>query len=282
MSDDLKIRVIQTLRLHGLIWAVMIPSAYISFITIKFFHEVVGHGILSLLLGMEWHGFSLTSVSVTIPVGMEPVKLSIYYLAGNISVLLLGVILFKFVSRRIHRPSLRFMVMAVATASFLTSSLPAALLFWITESDFLSFLEVTGYDSFIYTALFSMSGSILFFYTASYSITRLLEEAWTGLEEPKKRYKSAFLTLGVPLNAMFLLLIFYYSYISPRTGMLMISSVMGLSFNLMLPSAASHVILQPDKRRIRKIGLMILTYIALFLFILHYATMDKMIVWSAP
>ena len=127
-----------------------------------------------------------------------------------------------------------------------------------------------------------MFAGVLFFYMASYSITRLLEEAWTGLEEPKKRYRSAFLTIGVPLNLMFILLIYYYSNVVPRTGMLMISSVMGLSFNLMLPSAAAHVKLQPDKRRIRKVGLMILSYIALFLFILQYATLDKMIIWSAP
>ena len=282
MGDNLKIRVLQTLRLHGLIWAVMIPSAYISFLSIKFFHEVVGHGIVGFLLGMEWHGFGLTSVSVTIPADMAPLKLSVYYMAGNISVFLLGMILFKLVSRRIDRPSLRFMLVTVATTSFLTSSLPAALLFWISESDFLSFLKVTGFDSFIYTALFSLSGSLLFFYTASYSITRLLEEAWTGLETPKRRYRSAFLTLGLPLNLMFLLLLFYYYYISLNTGMLTLSSVMGLGFNLMLPSAAAHVKLQPDKRRIRKVGLMILTYIALFLFILHYSTMDKMIFWSAP
>ena len=280
MGDNLKIRVLQTLRLHGLIWAVMIPSAYISFLSIKFFHEVVGHGIIGFLLGMEWHGFGLTSVSVTVPADMAPLKLSVYYLAGNITVFLLGMILFKLVSRRIDRPSLRFMLVTVATTSFLTSSLPAALLFWISESDFLSFLKVTGFDSFIYTALFSLSGSLLFFYTASYSITRLLEEAWTGLETPKNRYRSAFLTLGIPLNLMFLLLLFYYSYISLNTGMLTISAVMGMGFNLMLPSAAAHVKLQPDKRRIRKVGLMILTYIAIFLFILHYTTMDKMIIWS--
>ena len=282
MNNDLLNKAIHTLRLHGLIWAVLIPSAYISFLTIKFFHEVVGHGIISLLLGIEWHGFGLTSVSMTIPVDMEPLKLSIYYLAGNISVFLLGVLLFKLISRRINRPSLRFMIVTVATASFLTSTLPAALLFWISESDFLSFLEVTGFDSLFYTALFSLSGSVLFFYTASYSITRLLEEAWTGLEEPKKRYVSAFLTLGIPLNVMFIVLIFYNSSISPNTGILTLSVVMGLSFNLMLPSAAAHVKLQPDKRRIRKVGLMILTYIAIFLFILHYTTLDKMIIWSAP
>ena len=282
MNNDLLNKAIHTLRLHGLIWAVLIPSAYISFLTIKFFHEVVGHGIISLLLGIEWHGFGLTSVSVTLPVDMEPLKLSIYYLAGNISVFLLGVLLFKLISRRINRPSLRFMIVTVATASFLTSALPAALLFWISESDFLSFLEVTGFDSLFYTALFSLSGSVLFFYTASYSITRLLEEAWTGLEEPKKRYVSAFLTLGIPLNVMFIVLIFYNSSISPNTGILTLSVVMGLSFNLMLPSAAAHVKLQPDKRRIRKVGLMILTYIAIFLFILHYTTLDKMIIWSAP
>ena len=282
MNNDLLNKAIHTLRLHGLIWAVLIPSAYISFLTIKFFHEVVGHGIISLLLGIEWHGFGLTSVSVTLPVDMEPLKLSIYYLAGNISVFLLGVLLFKLISRRINRPSLRFMIVTVATASFLTSTLPAALLFWISESDFLSFLEVTGFDSLFYTALFSLSGSVLFFYTASYSITRLLEEAWTGLEEPKKRYVSAFLTLGIPLNVMFIVLIFYNSSISPNTGILTLSVVMGLSFNLMLPSAAAHVKLQPDKRRIRKVGLMILTYIAIFLFILHYTTLDKMIIWSAP
>ena len=282
MGDNIKIRVIQTLRLHGLIWAVMIPSAYISFLSIKFFHEVIGHGIIGFLLGMEWHGFGLTSVSVTVPADMEPLRLSIYYMAGNISVFLLGIILFKLISRRINRSSLRFMIVAVATTSFLTSSLPAALLFWITESDYHSFLKVTGFDSFIHTALFSLSGSLIFFYTASYSITRLLEEAWTGLDTPKRRYMSAFLTLGIPLNVMFLILIFYYSYISPNTGMLTLSAMMGLSFNLMLPSAAEQVILQPDKRRIRKAGLMILTYIALFLFILHYTTMDKMIIWSAP
>lgn len=282
MSNEFIIRVMRPLRLHGLIWAVMIPSAYISFISIKFFHEVIGHGLTGSVLGMEWHGFGLTSVSVTIPADMAPLKLSIYHLAGNISVFLLGMILFKLVSRRIKRPSLRFVMVAVATASFLTSTLPAALLFWISESDFLSFLEVTGYNSFIYTALFSLSGSLLFFYTASYSITRLLEEAWTGLAEPKRRYRSAFLTLGIPLNLMFLILIFYYSYFSPNTGMLTISAMMGLSFNLMLPSASAHVKLQPDKRRIRKSGLMILTYIALFLFILQYSTFQKMIFWSSP
>ena len=281
MNNDLLNKTIQTLRLHGLIWAVLIPSAYISFLSIKFIHEVVGHGIVSLLLGIEWHGFGLTSVSVTIPADMAPLKLSVYYLAGNISVLLLGVILFKFVSRRINRPSLRFMIVTVATASFLTSALPATLLFWISESDYISFLSVIGLDSLLSTALFSLSGSVLFFYTASYSITRLLEEAWTGLEEPKNRYGSAFLTLGIPLNVMFIVLIFYNSYISQNTGMLTISAVMGMSFNLMLPSAAAHVRLQPDKRRIRKVGLMILTYIAIFLFILHYTTMDKMIIWSA-
>ncbi len=280
MGDNLKIRVLQTLRLHGLIWAVMIPSAYISFLSIKFFHEVVGHGIVGFLLGVEWHGFGLTSVSVTLPADMEPLRLSIYYLAGNISVFLLGMILFKLVTRRIERPSLRFMIVSVATASFLTSSLPAALLFWITESDFHSFLKVTGFDSFIYTALFSLSGSLVFFYTASYSITRLLEEAWTGMDSPKRRYRGAFLMLGIPLNTMFLLLLLFYSIIAPNTGMLTLSAMMGLSFNLMLPSAAEHVKLQPDKRRIRKVGLMIFTYIALFLFILHYTTMDKMIIWS--
>ena len=281
MNNDLLNKTIQTLRLHGLIWAVLIPSAYISFLSIKFIHEVVGHGIVSLLLGIEWHGFGLTSVSVTIPADMAPLKLSVYYLAGNISVFLLGIILFKLISRRINRPSLRFMIVTVATASFLTSALPAALLFWISESDYISFLSVIGLDSLLFTALFSLSGSVLFFYTASYSITRLLEEAWTGLEEPKNRYGSAFLTLGIPLNVMFIVLIFYNFYISPNTGMLTISAVMGMSFNLMLPSAASHVRLQPDKRRIRKVGLMILTYIAIFLFILHYTTMDKMIIWSA-
>ena len=282
MNNDLLNKTTQTLRLHGLIWAVLIPSAYISFLSIKFIHEVVGHGIFSLLLGIEWHGFGLTSVSVTIPAEMAPLKLSVYYLAGNISVFLLGIILFKLISRRINRPSLRFMIVTVATASFLTSALPAALLFWISESDYISFLSVIGLDSLLSTALFSLSGSVLFFYTASYSITRLLEEAWTGLEEPKNRYGSAFLTLGIPLNVMFIVLIFYNFYISPNTGMLTISAVMGISFNLMLPSAASHVRLQPDKRRIRKVGLMILTYIAIFLFILHYTTMDKMIIWSAP
>ena len=282
MKNEFLNRAIQTLRLHGLIWAVLIPSAYISFLSIKFIHEVVGHGISSLLLGIEWHGFGLTSVSVTIPADMAPLNLSVYYLAGNISVLLLGVILFKFISRRINRPSLRFMIVTVATASFLTSALPAALLFWISESDYISFLSVIGLDSLLSTALFSLSGSVLFFYTASYSITRLLEEAWTGLEEPKNRYGSAFLTLGIPLNVMFIALIFYNSSISPNTGMLTLSAVMGMSFNLMLPSAAAHVRLQPDKRRIRKVGLMILTYIAIFLFILHYTTMDKMIIWSAP
>ena len=282
MNNDLLNKTTQTLRLHGLIWAVLIPSAYISFLSIKFIHEVVGHGIVSLLLGIEWHGFGLTSVSVTIPAEMAPLKLSVYYLAGNISVFLLGIILFKLISRRINRPSLRFMIVTVATASFLTSALPAALLFWISESDYISFLSVIGLDSLLSTALFSLSGSVLFFYTASYSITRLLEEAWTGLEEPKNRYGSAFLTLGIPLNVMFIALIFYNSYISQNTGMLTISAVMGMSFNLMLPSAASHVRLQPDKRRIRKVGLMILTYIAIFLFILHYTTMDKMIIWSAP
>ena len=282
MNNEFLNKAIQTLRLHGLIWAVLIPSAYISFLSIKFIHEVVGHGIVSLLLGIEWHGFGLTSVSVTIPADMAPLKLSVYYLAGNISVLLLGVILFKFVSRRINRPSLRFMIVTVATASFLTSALPATLLFWISESDYISFLSVIGLDSLLSTTLFSLSGSVLFFYTASYSITRLLEEAWTGLEEPKNRYGSAFLTLGIPLNVMFIALIFYNFSISPNTGMLTLSAVMGMSFNLMLPSAASHVRLQPDKRRIRKVGLMILTYIAIFLFILHYTTMDKMIIWSAP
>lgn len=282
MNNDLLNKTTQTLRLHGLIWAVLIPSAYISFLSIKFIHEVVGHGIFSLLLGIEWHGFGLTSVSVTIPAEMAPLKLSVYYLAGNISVFLLGIILFKLISRRINRPSLRFMIVTVATASFLTSALPAALLFWISESDYISFLSVIGLDSLLSTALFSLSGSVLFFYTASYSITRLLEEAWTGLEEPKNRYGSAFLTLGIPLNVMFIALIFYNSYISPNTGMLTLSAVMGLAFNLMLPSAAAHVRLQPDKRRIRKVGLMILTYIAIFLFILHYTTMDKMIIWSAP
>jgi len=141
MDDNLKIRVIKTLRLNGLIWALMIPSAYISFLSIKFFHEVVGHGIIGFLLGVEWHGFGLTSVSVTLPADLEPLKLSIYFLSGNISVFLLGMILFKLVTRRITRPSLRFMIVAVATASFLTSSLPAALLFWITESDFHSFFR---------------------------------------------------------------------------------------------------------------------------------------------
>lgn len=280
MGDNLKIRVIQTLRLHGLIWAVMIPSGYISFLTIKFIHEVVGHGIIGFLLGMQWHGFGLTSVSMTIPADMAPFRLSIYYLAGNISVFILGMILFKLISRRIDRPSLRFMLVTVATTSFLTSSLPAALLFWITEGDYISFLRVTGFDSFFYTALFSLTGSLFFFYTASYSITRLLEEAWTGLDEPVHRYRSAFLTLGIPLNVMFLLLLFYYADISPNRGMFTLSSVMGLGFNLLLPSAAAHVKLQPDKHRIRKVGLMILTYIALFLFILQYSTYSKIIFWS--
>ena len=279
MGDNIKYNVIRTLRLHGLIWALMIPSAYISFLSIKFFHEVVGHGMIGFLLGVEWHGFGPTSVSVTLPADMEPLNLAIYYLAGNISVFLLGMILFKLVARRIERPSLRFMIVSVATASFLTSSLPAALLFWISESDFLSFLKVTGFDSFIHTALFSLSGSLVFFYTASYSITRLLEEAWTGMESPKRRYRGAFLTLGIPLNAMFLLLLLFYSVISPNTGMLTLSVMMELSLNLMLPSAAEHVKLQPDKRRVRKVGLMIFTYIALFLFILHYTTMDRMIIW---
>ena len=282
MGDNSKLRIIKTLRLNGLIWALMIPSAYISFLSIKFFHEVIGHGIIGFFLGVEWHGFGLTSVNVTIPADMEPLRLSVYYLAGNISVFLLGMILFKLVTRRIKRPSLRFMIVSVATTSFLTSSLPAALLFWITESDFLSFLKVTGFHSFIYTALFSLSGGLVFFYTASYSITRLLEEAWTGMESPKRRYRGAFLTLGIPLNTMFLLLLLFYSIIAPNTGLLTLSAMMGLSFNLMLPSAAEHVKLQPDKRRIRKVGLMIFTYIALFLFILHYTTMDKMIIWSAP
>ncbi|TFB10990.1 hypothetical protein E3V36_02725 [Candidatus Marinimicrobia bacterium MT.SAG.2] len=165
MNNDLLNKTIQTLRLHGLIWAVLIPSAYISFLSIKFIHEVVGHGIVSLLLGIEWHGFGLTSVSVTIPADMAPLKLSVYYLAGNISVFLLGIILFKLISRKINRPSLRFMIVTVATASFLTSALPATLLFWISESDYISSLSVIGLDSLLSTALFSLSGSVLFFYT---------------------------------------------------------------------------------------------------------------------
>lgn len=282
MSNEFKIRAIATLRLHGLIWAILIPSTYISFISIKFFHEVMGHGIIGLLLGMKWNGFGLTNISVTIPPDMAPLKLSIYHLAGNITVFLLGIILFKFFSRSVKRPSLRFMIVTVATASFLTSSLPAALLFWVSKGDFHSFLEVVGNDSFIYTALFSLTGSLIFFYTASYSVTRLLEEAWTGIGEPENRYRSAFLTLGIPLNVMFSILLFYYYSVSPNTGMFTISAVMGLSFNLMLPSASAHVRLQADKKRIRKEGLMILTYIALFLFILQYSTFQKMIFWSSP
>ncbi len=282
MKNELLTKMFYTLRLHGLIWAVMIPSGYISYVAIKFFHEVIGHGVMGLLIGINWHGFGLTGVKTSIPPDTAVLSISLFHLSGNTAVFLLGIVLFKLVSRRIHRPSLRFMIVAVATVSFLTSTLPAALLFWITENDFLSFLEVTGFDSLLYTALFSLSGSVIFFYTASYSITRLLEEAWTGLEAPDRRYRSAFLTLGIPLNFMFLALVIYYSYISPKTGMLILSSVMGLSFNLMLPSASTHVKLQTEKRRIRKTGLMILTYIALFLFILHYATMDKIIIWSVP
>lgn len=275
-------KVISNLRLHGLIWAVMIPATYISFVTIRFFHEVIGHGLIGATFGMQWNGFGLTSSSVTIPSGASTFSQSVYYLSGNFAVFLVGIVIFRFVSRRIHRPSLRFLLISIATICFLATTLPAALIFWVTNSDYATLLEIIGLDSFIFLLLFSSLGTFLFFYTGSYSLTRLLEEAWTGLETPEKKYAAGFLTLGIPLNIMLLFIIYYFSSWSPDDARLILSVVMMLGFNFMLPSVSSHVIAQPDKRRIKKIGLLIIIGIALAIGVIQYSTMGKMIRWSEP
>ncbi len=282
MAKSLSEKIISNLRLHGLIWAVLIPAAYISYITIRFFHEVIGHGLIGTTFGMQWNGFGLTSSSVTIPSSASVFSQSVYYLSGHLGVFLAGIVLFKFVSRRIHRPSLRFLLITIATLSFLTATLPAALIFWVRNSDYVTLLRLTGFDSFGYSLLFSFIGVFLFIYTGSYSLTRLLEEAWTGLDEPEKKRITGFLTLGVPLNLMLLLLIYYFSSWSPDDARLILTVVLMLGFNFMLRSVSVHVIAQPEKRRIKKIGLVIITSIALGLLALQYSTMGKMILWSEP
>jgi len=282
MEKSLSDRVVSNLKLHGLIWAVMIPAAYISFIAIRFFHEVIGHGLIGTTFGMQWNGFGLMSSSVTIPSGTSIFSQSVYYLSGNIAVILAGIVLFKFVTRRIRRPSLRFLLITIATICFLTTTLPAALIFWVTNSDYSIILEITGFDSFIFELLVSFVGTFLFFYTGSYSLTRLLEEGWTGSDTPEKKYKAGFLTLGVPLNIILLLIIYYFYSWHPNDARLILSVVLMLGFNFMLPSVSSHVIAQPGKRRIRKIGLAIITSIALVLLIIQFSTMGKMILWSEP
>ncbi|MCH8928907.1 MAG: hypothetical protein IIB39_09355 [Candidatus Marinimicrobia bacterium] len=282
MEKSLTDKVISNLRLHGLIWAVMIPAAYISFIAIRFFHEVIGHGLIGTTFGMQWNGFGLTSSSVTIPSGASVFSQAVYHLSGHFAVFLAGIVLFKFVSRRIHRPSLRFLLIMVATLCFLTTTLPAALIFWVGNSDYVTLLQITGFDSFVFLLLFSFLGTFLFFYTGSYSITRLLEEAWTGLDSLEIKYSTGFLTLGVPLNVILLFLIYYFYSWSPNDARIILSAVMLLGFNFMLPSVSSHVIAQPGKRRIKKFGLLIITGIALVIGLIQYSTMGKMILWSEP
>jgi len=231
---------------------------------------------------MNWHGFGLTSISVTIPSDASSFSRAVYYLSGHIAVLLAGVVLFKFISRRIHRPSVRFLIVSIAAVCLVSVTLPAALIFWVTSSDYSYLLQMTGFDSFASLLLFTFAGTFAFFYTGSYSITRLLEEAWTGLDPPEKKFTTGFLTLGVPLNIMLLIIIIYFSSWSPNDARLILSVVMMLGFNFMLPSVSSHVIAQPTKRRIKKIGLLIITVIALGLWVLQYSTMGKMILWSEP
>ena len=270
---------IRKLRLHGLIWAIMIPSAYISYVAIQFFHEIIGHGLISSFFGIEWHGFGLTSVSVTIPRDSSAWAYAAFYLSGNVAVFLSGIVIFKLISRRIKRPSIRFMLVTISTVCFLTATLPAALIFWMTDNDYISFLVSTGNASLPLTMLTSLFGTLAFFYTGSYSLTRLLEEAWSGFDVPDKKYRFAFLTIGVPLNSMFLILTIYFSLIESNNAWLILSTVMALWFNLALPSISAHVIAQSEKRRVRKVGLIIITSIALPLLILHYTTQNMMITW---
>ena len=279
MEKSLSDKIKSNLRLHGLIWAVMIPAAYISYIAISFFHQVIGHGLIGTTFGMQWHGFGLTSSSVTIPSSASLFSQSVYFLSGHFGAFLTGMVLFKFVSRRIHRSSLRFLLVTIATLSFLTATLPAALIFWVRSSDYVTLLRLTGFDSFGYELLLAFIGIFLFIYTGSYSITRLLEEAWTGFDEPGKKRSEAFLTLGVPLNLMLLLLIYYFSSWSPDDARLILTVVLMLGFNFMLRSVSLHVIAQPEKRRIKKTGLLIISGIALGLAVIQYSTMGKMILW---
>ena len=267
------------LRLHGLIWAIMIPYGYISYVAIKFFHEIIGHGMISSFFGIEWHGFGLTSVSVTIPQGTSAWAYAAFYLSGNAAVFLSGIVIFKLISRRIKRPSIRFMLVTISTVCFLTTTLPAALIFWMTDNDYISFLISTGNASLPLTLLTSLFGALAFFYTGSYSLTRLLEEAWTGLDRPDNKYRFAFMTIGVPLNFMFLILTLYFSLIDSNNAWLILSIVMALWFNLSLPSISAQVKVQPDRKRIRKIGLLIISSIALLLLIVHYTTLNMMITW---
>ena len=274
-SDSVKSK----LRLHGLIWALMIPYAYISYVAIKFFHEIIGHGIISSFLGIEWHGFGLTSVSVTIPPNTSAWAFAAFYLSGNAAVFLSGIVIFKLISRRIKRPSIRFMLISIATVCFLTATLPAALIFWMTDNDYISFLISTGNASLPLTILTALFGALTFFYTGSYSLTRLLEEAWTGLDTPDKKYRFAFMTIGVPLNFMFLVLTLYFSLIDYDNAWLVLSMVMALWFNLSLPSISAQVKAQPERQRVRKVGLLIISSIALLLLIVHYTTRNMMITW---
>ena len=78
---------------------------------------------------------------------------------------------------------------------------------------------------------------------------------------------------------MFLILTIYFSLIEPNNAWLILSTVMALWFNLALPSISAHVIAQSGKRRVRKVGLIIITSIALPLLILHYTTLNMMITW---